>query len=161
MGTLTLRQKEGYPQWLDMTFLHYIFSLSEHRGMTWLNYIIDTSRNKHRGTRHKIHRWIHSEVTNTSIEPFYGEELKDTRNGLSSIGKLYANQRNPGARTQAPGQHKQIPGGKNLVEMDFPLRGTMGEVMASEICTTMVELTSHQIRGRSTRFKHMEVCPRK
>ena len=45
MGTLTLRQSEGYPQWLDMTCLHYWSSRLEHRGMkTWLNYIIDTSQ---------------------------------------------------------------------------------------------------------------------
>ena len=49
-----------------MTCLHYWISWSEHRGMTWLNYIIDTSWNKHRGTIHKIYKWIHSEVTNTS-----------------------------------------------------------------------------------------------
>ena len=50
-----------------MTCLHYRFSWSEHQGMTsWLNYITDTSWNKHWGTRHKIHRWIHSKVTNTS-----------------------------------------------------------------------------------------------
>ena len=49
-----------------MTCLHYRSSQSKHRGMTtWLNYITETSQNKHRGTRHKIHRWIHSEVTNT------------------------------------------------------------------------------------------------
>ena len=33
--------------------------------MTWLNYITDTSQNKHQGTIHKIYKWIHSEVTNT------------------------------------------------------------------------------------------------
>ena len=50
-----------------MTCLHYWSSRSEHWGMTtWLNYIIDTSWNKHRVTIHKIHRWIHSKVTNTS-----------------------------------------------------------------------------------------------
>ena len=46
--------------------LHYWISRSKHQGMTWLNYIIDTSRNKHRGTIHKIYKWIHSEVANTS-----------------------------------------------------------------------------------------------
>ena len=30
--------------------------------MTWFKYITDTSRNKHRGTIHKIYGWIHSEV---------------------------------------------------------------------------------------------------
>ena len=50
-----------------MTCLHYWSSRSEHRGMTtWLNYIIETSRNKHWVPRHKIHRWIHYKVTNTS-----------------------------------------------------------------------------------------------
>ena len=34
--------------------------------MTRLKYITDTSRNKHRNTIHKIYRWIHSKVTNTS-----------------------------------------------------------------------------------------------
>ena len=34
--------------------------------MTWLNYITETSWNKHRGTRHNIYKWIHSKVTNTS-----------------------------------------------------------------------------------------------
>ena len=34
--------------------------------MTWLNYITDTSRNKHQGLIHEIHKWIHSEVTYTS-----------------------------------------------------------------------------------------------
>ena len=54
---------EGYPLWLYMTCLHYWIS---HRGMTWLNYITDTSQNKHRGTIHEIYKWVHSEVTNTS-----------------------------------------------------------------------------------------------
>ena len=36
-----------------MTYLHYRNSRSEHLGMTWLNYITDTSQNKHRGTIHK------------------------------------------------------------------------------------------------------------
>ena len=53
---------------LDLTWLVYIIETSryEHRGMTWLKYITDTSRNKHQGTIHKIYEWIHSEVTNTS-----------------------------------------------------------------------------------------------
>ena len=46
--------------------LHYWVSQSEHQGRTWLNYIIDTSWKKHRGTIHKIYKWIHSEVTITS-----------------------------------------------------------------------------------------------
>ena len=50
-----------------MTCLHYWSSQSEHQGMTiWLNYIIYTSWNKHGVTIHKIHRWIHSKVTNTT-----------------------------------------------------------------------------------------------
>ena len=54
-------------QWrVNSMNLHYWISRSEHRGMTWLNYITDTSQNKHRGTIHKIYKWIHSEVTNTS-----------------------------------------------------------------------------------------------
>ena len=48
-----------------MTCLHYWISWSEHQGMTWLNYIIYTSQNKHRGTIRKIYKWIHSKVTNT------------------------------------------------------------------------------------------------
>ena len=35
--------KEGYTLWLYMTCLHYWISQSEHRGMTWINYITDTS----------------------------------------------------------------------------------------------------------------------
>ena len=31
--------------------------------MTWLKYITNTSRNKHRVTIHKKYKWIHSEVT--------------------------------------------------------------------------------------------------
>ena len=34
--------------------------------IAWLKYIIETSQNNHRVTIHKIHRWIHSEVTYTS-----------------------------------------------------------------------------------------------
>ena len=42
--------------------------------MTWLKYITDTSWNKHRGTRHNIYKWIHSEVTNIStIDDNIGE----------------------------------------------------------------------------------------
>ena len=56
--------------------LHDLFTLLnlpiEHWGMTWLNYIIDTSRNKYRGTIHKIYKWIHSGVTNTSTWSWLG-----------------------------------------------------------------------------------------
>ena len=81
MGTLTFRQSDGYPLWLDMTCLHYRSSLSKHQGMTtWLNYIIDTSWNKHWVTIHKIHRWIHSEVTNTSTYCPQGNGLSESSN---------------------------------------------------------------------------------
>ena len=52
-----------------MTCLHYRNSRLEHRWMRWLNYITNTSRNKHRGTIHRKYKWIHSEVTITSTEP--------------------------------------------------------------------------------------------
>ena len=39
--------------------------------MTWFNYIIDTSWNKHQGTIHKIYKWIHFKVTNTSTHSAY------------------------------------------------------------------------------------------
>ena len=51
-----------------MTCLHYWISRLKHRGMKRLNWITDTSRNKHQGTMHKIYKWIHFEVTNTSID---------------------------------------------------------------------------------------------
>ena len=57
---------EGWTQWLYMTCLHYWISRSEHQGMTWLNYIINTFWNKHQGIIHKIYKWMHSKVTNTS-----------------------------------------------------------------------------------------------
>ena len=49
-----------------MTYLHYKISRSEHWGNKWLNYITNTSWNKHRGTIHKIYKWIHSEVRITT-----------------------------------------------------------------------------------------------
>ena len=36
--------------------------------MTWLKYITNTSRNKHRVTIHKKYKWIHSKVTITSTK---------------------------------------------------------------------------------------------
>ena len=62
-----------------MTCLHYRSSQLEHLGMTWLNYIRDTSWNKHRGTIHKIYKWIHSEVTNTSTLPLNLEGILSTQ----------------------------------------------------------------------------------
>ena len=58
--------KEGYTLWLYMSCLHYWIFRLEHWSMTWLNYITDTSWNKHCSTIHTIYKWIHSEVTNTS-----------------------------------------------------------------------------------------------
>ena len=56
-----------------MTCLHYRKSRSEHRGMKLLNYIINTSRNKHPGTIHKLYKWIHSEVTiSSTLFPWIG-----------------------------------------------------------------------------------------
>ena len=68
-----------------MTCLHNRSSWSEHWGMTtWLNYIIDTSQNKHRVTRHNIHRWIHLEVTNTSTSLASGNPNLHSRYWLVS-----------------------------------------------------------------------------
>ena len=47
--------------------------------MAWLYYITDTSRNKHQGTIHKIYKWIHSEVTNTSTLPLKYEGILSTQ----------------------------------------------------------------------------------
>ena len=42
---------------------------------TWLKYIIETSRNKHRLTIYKIHRRIHSKVTYTSTSLIEGPSI--------------------------------------------------------------------------------------
>ena len=63
--------------WHD--FLIIETSWNKHRGMTWLNYITDTSQNKHQGTIHKIYRWIHSEVTNTLTLPLNYEGILSTQ----------------------------------------------------------------------------------
>ena len=62
-----------------MTCLHYWISRSEHRDMTWLNYITNTSWNKHRGIIHNIYKWINSEVTNTSTLPLNWEGIISTQ----------------------------------------------------------------------------------
>ena len=51
-----------------MTYYIIETSRNKHRGMTWLNYVTDTSQNKHRGTTHKKCKWIHSEVIITSTQ---------------------------------------------------------------------------------------------
>ena len=69
--------------WHDL--LHYLKSRLEHWGMTWLNYIIDTSQNKHRGTIHEICKWIHPEVTYTSTLPINREGIILTQFFITSL----------------------------------------------------------------------------
>ena len=68
MGTIAPADNGGLTSMTLHDLFTYWISRSKHWGMAWLNYIIDTSWNKHQGTIQKIYKWIHSEVTNTSTQ---------------------------------------------------------------------------------------------
>ena len=66
----------------------------------------------------------------------------------------------PGLWLRDPISINRVVGDKNMVEMDFSLRGTLGEAVAPKICPSMDETTTHTIWGRSSGSKHLEGFPR-